>query len=463
MTKIQFSDVVPPERRSIRDIPIPNGGKRKVPVIIRPQSNEKNDESFSEMLPEAASNAQKKGPYEYYYPQRQDRSNSQVNQNKKNGKKKFIFIVLALVAIFVFVFSMMTVFSSASLVLVPKSQEIDVSMNLVAVSDNDQSGVKYEIIKFSKIKNEKVEATAEEAVENKASGKIIIYNNFSTEPQRLIVRTRFETPDGLIFRIPESVNVPGKSIKNGIETPGSVEVEVFADEAGEKYNIEKTDFTIPGFKNDASRFKGFYARSSTEMSGGFVGKMKTVSEQQRIEIMDRIEKEAQEELKMEIKSKIPSDLVLVDGSVFFQSKDVPQSEESSLVILGKEITAYALALDRRDLSEGIISAYQNQLVDWKGIVSYIDDFSGLKIINSPEDVDFTTRINLEIKGLAKVIAQINTQEIGERLIAAPKKEAGNLINDVPGIVSVTATIRPMWKQTFPSDSSKIEIKTSPNN
>ena len=98
----------------------------------------------------------------------------------------------------------------------------------------------------------------------------------SSDPQRLITRTRFQSPEGLIYRIAESAVVPGKTTKNGVDTPGSIEVTVFADEAGDKYNIKKTDFTIPGFKSDASRFKNIYARSSTDMTGGFVGKMKTI-------------------------------------------------------------------------------------------------------------------------------------------------------------------------------------------
>ena len=48
----------------------------------------------------------------------------------------------------------------------------------------------------------------------KSSGKIIVYNNFSSEPQRLIIRTRFESPEGLVYRIPESIVVPGKTEKN---------------------------------------------------------------------------------------------------------------------------------------------------------------------------------------------------------------------------------------------------------
>jgi hypothetical protein len=181
------------------------------------------------------------------------------NAHQKPPKKKhWIFgtAIFALVAIFVI--SMMTVFSSATINITPKNQDIEVDMKIVAINGIEEGSIKYEIIKLSKTKTADLPATDEKAVELKASGKIVIYNNFSSEPQRLIVRTRFESPEGLIYRIPESVVVPGKSVKNGVETPGSIEVEVFADEPGEKYNIKKSDFTIPGFKNDANRYKNFH-------------------------------------------------------------------------------------------------------------------------------------------------------------------------------------------------------------
>ena len=38
MPRIQFNDVTPPGKRSIRNVPIPNNGKRKVPIIIRPEN-----------------------------------------------------------------------------------------------------------------------------------------------------------------------------------------------------------------------------------------------------------------------------------------------------------------------------------------------------------------------------------------------------------------------------------------
>ncbi len=363
MPKIQFSDVTPPERRSIRDIPIPQSGKRKVPIIIKPgpASAPKMPEPMRQPVAEQKSetlNTKEAGAYEYYYPKKEpeevyNRPSSAGKSSKK--RKQFIFGGLALTVIIVFVVSMMTIFASATVLVTPKSQDIDVSLNLIGATEASDESIRYEIIKLSKEQSISVPATSEEAVEIKAKGKIMIYNNFSFESQRLITRTRFESPEGLIYRIAESVNVPGKIVKDGAETPGSVEVEVFADEAGEKYNIKKTDFTIPGFKNDPARFKGFYARSVTNMEGGFVGKMKTVSESEKKAVLQNIDTETSQLIEKEIRSKIPDGLVLLPGTTIYTSTDLPQKEDSGLVVFSKEGTTYAIMLNAQHHSNKIIT------------------------------------------------------------------------------------------------------------
>src|SRR3989344_117301 len=113
-----------------------------------------------------------------------------------------------------------------------------------------------------------VAAEGTEEVQAKARGNITVMNNYSATPVKLIKNTRFETPDGLIFRILSEVNVPGKKGTS----PGELSVEVVADAAGEKYNIAPTlRFTLPGLKSTPSMYADVSARSSEAMSGGFVG------------------------------------------------------------------------------------------------------------------------------------------------------------------------------------------------
>ena len=73
----------------------------------------------------------------------------------------------------------------------------------------------------------------EVTIKTEASGKIVVYNNYSTAGQKLIKDTRFETPNGLIFRIKDAVTVPGKKTVGGETVPGSLEVTVYADKEGD--------------------------------------------------------------------------------------------------------------------------------------------------------------------------------------------------------------------------------------
>ena len=102
-----------------------------------------------------------------------------------------------------------------------------------------------------------------------ASGKITVYNNYSSAPQKLIANTRFQTSDGKIYRIKGAISVPGM---------GVTEATVYADRAGEEYNIGPADFTIPGLKG-GPRFEKVFAKSKSAMSGGTSGNVRIVKKE----------------------------------------------------------------------------------------------------------------------------------------------------------------------------------------
>lgn len=77
-------------------------------------------------------------------------------------------------------------------------------------------------------------ATGQNAnVNSKAQGTITIYNDYSAAPQELVATTRFVTPDGKIFRIVNTVTVPGATVAaNGTITPSSIDTPIIADQGG---------------------------------------------------------------------------------------------------------------------------------------------------------------------------------------------------------------------------------------
>ncbi|PIR44027.1 hypothetical protein COV23_02015 [Candidatus Wolfebacteria bacterium CG10_big_fil_rev_8_21_14_0_10_31_9] len=110
-------------------------------------------------------------------------------------------------------------------------------------------------------------ATAKKNIQRNATGKIIIYNNFGSDAQTLVVGTRFQTPDGKIFKLTDKVIIPGKTSS----APASIEADVIAEKPGEAYNISPVKkFTVPGFA-DSPKFEKFYGESKNSMTGGLIG------------------------------------------------------------------------------------------------------------------------------------------------------------------------------------------------
>ena len=99
------------------------------------------------------------------------------------------------------------------------------------------------------------------------------------------------------------------------------------------------------------------------------------------------------------------------------------------------------------------------LEDWNNIKSIIKDFSLLNITDLPEDLTTNENLELEITGKVRVWADIDISLINGKLLGTSKKEVAGLIDEFAGISSITATIRPIWKQSFPKDPSKIHVKT----
>ncbi|MEK7642482.1 MAG: hypothetical protein AAB392_01670 [Patescibacteria group bacterium] len=479
MPRVQFNDVTPPDKRSIRNIPIPNQNRRNKtePLVdTNPQDLYGNKVSLNiekakplipppppiivedTTAPESPKNSFSPKTFftksTFSKPYKASYFHDDGTTHGGGKRRKVIFGGLSALVIASFILIMMTVFSSARVSITPKTENIAVSMTVEA-SSNSLSGdsVPYEIINFSKTKNMTVEASEEEMLERKASGKITIYNDFSKDPQRLIIRTRFESPEGLIYRIPESIVIPGKTASG----PGSIEVEVFADESGEKYNIGKTDFTIPGFKNDSKRYNAFYAKSSREMTGGFVGKVKKIEEGLRKATLEKLDLELKSEIQREVSSQVASDLVLIEDSIWFTSKELPQEDSDDEAILTQEVSGFAIVLKKANLSKEITDEYIASSTEWQNIDVIINDFSSLKITHKPETVDKGAAINLTLEGGATATAVLNKEDISNTLKGVKRDQISEKMQMFLGIESVRASIRPAWKKAFPERSEKIFV------
>src|SRR3989344_2103715 len=170
----------------------------------------------------------------------QDRAAAKQKQYSGGFPKRLIFISVGIAIVALGAILYITV-GKASIILRPHSEPLALKMKVIASTkvqtvDLDLSRIPGQ--QFSVLKEAKgtYQMTTTKEVAQKAKGRITIYNK-STTPQRLVATTRFETPKGLIFRIPATLTVAASS---------SIESAVYADRPGTDYNIGATTFTVPG-------------------------------------------------------------------------------------------------------------------------------------------------------------------------------------------------------------------------
>lgn len=444
MARNILQDIVPPEKRSIRNITLPERVRREKRPIqnspLKPVAGENIKKEAQMVAPESP-----RDPQFYPYPQ---------DTKKRKLTKKSTFWSLGVVALIFLFFIFSSLLSSATIKITPRNAVVNASNEIFKANAGGTEGVNLEIIEISKEAGEVVPATGEEKVERKASGTIVIYNNYDSNDQRLIRNTRFQTPEGLIFRIDESVVVPGKGA-----TPGSVEVTVFADEPGDKYNIGLKDFTIPGFSDDPGRFKNIYARSKTEMTGGLIGTVKTVSSSDETNTKERIRVKLQEDLKREVLSQIPAGFILFDDATFFDYESLPQSEaRGDSVQINEKVNLKAVIIKKSELASALAEKLEpnftgddSDVKNWEDLVFEIQNKENLDLLRENE-VSFT------INGEVILIKTFDEKILKTDLAGNPKKDLNNILSGYPSIERAQSFIKPFWKRSFPKKEEKIKIE-----
>ncbi len=280
--------IAPSSRKSIRSIPIPETRRMKVEEV-----NEK----------------------------RTERPRSSFDRGRPNYSKKFLWIGAVLAGL-VLIFAIFSLFYGATVTYSPKTTALSFTKDTYTAYKSGDEVLLFSVIKLSGDRGVKTPASGEENASIKAGGTIVVYNNSGKADQKLVKNTRFETPEGKIYRIPNDITVPGQKTVSGALVPGSVETSVVADQAGAEYNIDLSDFTIPGFKGDP-KFTTIYARSKTPMIGGFVGIRRKVSDTDLAAANTTLQTSLKTELMNQAKAQVPPDFIIYPNLVYITYTNPP--------------------------------------------------------------------------------------------------------------------------------------------
>jgi len=372
--------------------------------------------------------------------------------------RRSILWALVVVCLGVLIYVVSSLFTGATITVQPRTQKIPVNITLLASKSDSVKGaeLQYQMVTLSDQSQKEVLAQGTRIEEKKASGQIVIYNNDSTTAQRLIRNTRFQTSEGLIYRISEPVSIPGK---NG-SVPGSIEVTVYADTAGAEYNIGLTDFTIPGFKTSPTKYKNIYARSKTTMIGGSKGLVRVVKPEDEKVARDTMIADLKTRLIASAKAQTPEGQVFFDRATLFTVEQLPnQNKDTETVVLTQKVALTGLVLDRKALA-GAIAVKQLNGYDEKPIdLSTID---GLEVVPQNVSIGVFDRdpVKLAISGTASFVWLYDTKKITDALLSQETDLFREIMTDFPEVTAVKAVVRPFWRSTFPDEIARILIQES---
>lgn len=284
-------------------------------------------------------------------------------------------------------------------------------------------------------------------------GTVTIYNNWS-EVQPLTATTRLLTPNGLLFRIKERVDVPaGGKVEN---------VDVYADEEGTAGDIEPTTFTIPGLW--AGLQDKIYAESFQAMTGG-ERTINTLTQsdvtEARRSMINKLAIEARSEIEKNEKLVANQDVLpeqTLSPTALYVITNPALGEEAGSFDLTMTIRYVGVVLNEKELLEQAISQLESSLPNDEKIHTYNED--DLKFSMMDYDLEAGTAL-VQVTMPAKSTPLLANPIFNKKNIAGKSRsEIQSYLTKYDAISSVDIKFSPFWVSQAPNlvDHINIAIK-----
>lgn len=342
--------------------------------------------------------------------------------------------------------------------ITPKSRTITLSETLFVAAPQAAPvpGVPltYTVQSFDIEDSEIVAAQGTRRVEAKATGSITVYNEYATTPVKLIKNTRFETPDGLVFRAPADVVVPGKSGA----TPGQVKITVVADAPGERYNVGPvTRFTLPGLKS-GDMYTKVYARSTQPMAGGIVGDEPATAPGALTSAISavraRLTAKAQETVLAQSGAEETTVFPTLAQISFVA---LPSTTESSSTVRIHQKAHVEVPVFSRDELAATVAKSQSEDVQSGAVRLIPGEGFDARTASSTALSYGVEPIPFVLSGGAQIVWNIDNTALKAALAGREGGAFQTIVDGFAGIQEARARIQPPWKKDFPTNPERIKI------
>ena len=318
-----------------------------------------------------------------------------------------------------------------------------------------------------------------------AKGKIKVINNSEDEWQ-LKKETRFQTEEGIIFRIKESITVPPKvTDEQGNSKQGEYLVAVEADPmdlydnpAGDRGNIGPSKFIIPALSSYNQKL--IWGESSEPMAGGVTSFQKIVQKEDieaaKKQIEDNLILMAKDDLHSyieEMNKLNHTNLVLLDDRRYLKtelqdlriSEDLEGSYKDQFEVFAK-IKAEGVAYDFDQLFALLKKELKTRTHPDMRIrdESINPDTMSYEVVNEDTDLG-QIKITATIKGIEEYVIDPGmeagfrfSEKLKEKVLGLSAEEAEDYINNMSEVDAVKIKLWPIWLSSMPRIPENIDIE-----
>lgn len=385
-----------------------------------------------------------------------------VHQKAKEIKilKKLLWPIIAILLILVLVGTYLLLPKAEAVVYVPsdnypKTLAITISKD----AKNEDAAtliVPGELIEASAEREEKFSTTGKKTIGDKAHGTITIENHLDSNGHAFAAGTKLSL-SSKTFLTKQAVTVPGAGVSGGTIVPGSIKVEIEAENPGSEYNIKAGRFTILGLP--ANQQESIYGTSTDAMTGGMSKEVQVVSS---ADFNDA-------------KNKLIADLTVTVNQDFAKKTKDQKILEKAVLKPDPQITSSAnIDQEAKDFTMKVSMKEQVMIFDNTEVKKFLENVLQTtapadKMIGIPSEesmgliVDKTDyekgNLSLTANVAAKISPKIDLEKLRSAITGKSRSDAISYLKSQPGINKADVFFHPViWFKKLPILQKNVTVK-----
>jgi hypothetical protein len=407
--------------------------------------------------------------------------------------RKFLILII-LISVGLFGLIGYIALPSATIYIRPKFDNITFTVNVtladkrknqILIRGDEPHLIASEVISTTTKQTKTFDTVGKEFKGVNAKGVMKIFNS-SAEEWNLKSGTRFENPDGIIFRTSYDVIVPARTLsESGQPIAGSLVTTVVADPldlygkpVGDRGNIPAGKFTIPGLSKFNQRL--VWGESDKPMTGGVSNYESVVSKEDieaaKKQIQDNLLLMAKDDLRTyidEVNKLNQTNLILLDDSRYLKTNldelriadDLEGSHKDKFEIFA-QITTNGVAFDFDQLFELMKTELNTRTHPNMKLRedSISPDNITYDVIDDNESLG-QIKITATVQGIEEYVIDSSTDagirfgdSVKKKILGMSISDAESIVGNLPEVDAVQIKTWPMWVSKIPMIPEGIDIK-----